>query len=617
MDVANGYTEKFVDAVKYVRSALPDTTIIAGNVVTAEMVEELILAGADIIKIGIGGGCFKTGTRVLMGNGTYKNIEDIKENEFVINKDGIPVKVLSKTNKGVKDVIKIRSNASEYTYVTPDHSFFIGDLSSCSVTTIASSGIVKLLDKESKTQPKQSKYKWKEINECDETTSMLLMPNNIQWKLDDSFKIDLEKNLKSGTYDDTCITTNNKIKFNRFMESGYDLGYIFGTHLGDGHARIMNNPTNGTECGATCWYFNITEDDIANKLSKCIENVLGIKPSISKKEDKSIIIVSLYNKCISTTLMEFGKKTEKHLPSKYYCSNDDYIEGIFDGLIDSDGNIEKCKSDTIYCFTNTSKQLIELFSWCCFNLKKSFGITKRPGGPGGLKNIRDDAQFSDSYRVKTHTLNRFTEDYVYSRLLEKTEVVGQEQVWDIEVDCPTHSFIADNMIVHNSVCITRKQAGIGYPQLSAIIECADAAHGLGGHIISDGGCTVPGDVAKAFGAGAYFVMLGGMLAGHFESGGENIMGINEQGESVVTHKEFYGMSSDVAMKKYSGGVAKYRSSEGKAVQIKYKGKIEETVLDTLGGLRSSCTYVGAVKLKELSKRTTFVKVTQQLNNVYN
>ena len=167
-----------------------------------------------------------------------------------------------------------------------------------------------------------------------------------------------------------------------------------------------------------------------------------------------------------------------------------------------------------------------------------------------------------------------------------------------------------------SVCITRKQAGVGYPQLSAIIECADAAHGLGGHIISDGGCTVPGDVAKAFGAGADFVMVGGMFAGHFESGGANIMGTNEQGEEIITHKEFYGMSSDVAMKKYSGGVAKYRSSEGKAVKIPYKGKIEETVLDTLGGLRSACTYVGANKLKELSKRTTFVRVTQQLNNVF-
>lgn len=167
-----------------------------------------------------------------------------------------------------------------------------------------------------------------------------------------------------------------------------------------------------------------------------------------------------------------------------------------------------------------------------------------------------------------------------------------------------------------SVCTTRKQTGVGYPQLSAIIECADAAHGLGAHIMSDGGCTCPGDVARAFGAGADFVMLGGMFAGHEESGGETIMETNVHGEQVPAYKEFYGMSSDIAMKKYSGGVASYRASEGKYVRIPYRGKVINTVQEILGGVRSACTYVGALKLKELSKRTTFVRVTQQLNNVF-
>jgi GMP reductase len=157
-----------------------------------------------------------------------------------------------------------------------------------------------------------------------------------------------------------------------------------------------------------------------------------------------------------------------------------------------------------------------------------------------------------------------------------------------------------------SVCTTRIQTGVGYPQLSAIIECADAAHGLGAHIIADGGCTCPGDVAKAFGAGADFVMLGGMLAGHDEGGGE----INN---GLVT---FYGMSSDTAMTKHHGGVADYRSSEGRTVQIKYKGAVKNTVLDLLGGLRSTCTYVGAPTLKQLSKCTTFIKVNRQINDVF-
>ena len=162
-----------------------------------------------------------------------------------------------------------------------------------------------------------------------------------------------------------------------------------------------------------------------------------------------------------------------------------------------------------------------------------------------------------------------------------------------------------------SVCTTRVKTGVGYPQLSAIIECADAAHGLGGQIISDGGCASPGDVAKAFGAGADFVMLGGMLAGHDESGGEII---ERNGKS---YKTFYGMSSQAAMEKHVGGVAEYRASEGKVVEVPYRGEVETTLQDILGGLRSACTYVGAQRLKELTKRTTFIRVAEQENRVYN
>ncbi len=161
-----------------------------------------------------------------------------------------------------------------------------------------------------------------------------------------------------------------------------------------------------------------------------------------------------------------------------------------------------------------------------------------------------------------------------------------------------------------SVCTTRIKTGVGYPQLSAIIECADAAHGLGGHIISDGGCKIPGDVAKAFGGGADFVMLGGMFAGHDESGGEIV---EENGKKF---RLFYGMSSQTAMDKHSGGVAEYRSSEGKTVKVSYKGAVSETVKDILGGVRSTCTYVGASTLRELSKRTTFIRVLEQENQVF-
>ncbi|XP_059037707.1 GMP reductase 2 isoform X1 [Mustela lutreola] len=268
-----------------------------------------------------------------------------------------------------------------------------------------------------------------------------------------------------------------------------------------------------------------------------------------------------------------------------------------------------------------------------------------------------------------------------------------EFVKDVRKRFPEHTIMAGNVVTGEmveelilsgadiikvgigpgSVCTTRKKTGVGYPQLSAVMECADAAHGLKGHIISvratgrggeeaatplcfllcgncgssgsgllgscrlgggprghrseclgspcslftvlltlqDGGCSCPGDVAKAFGAGADFVMLGGMLAGHSESGGELI---ERDGRK---YKLFYGMSSEMAMKKYAGGVAEYRASEGKTVAVPFKGDVEHTVRDILGGLRSTCTYVGAAKLKELSRRTTFIRVTQQVNPIFN
>ena len=162
-----------------------------------------------------------------------------------------------------------------------------------------------------------------------------------------------------------------------------------------------------------------------------------------------------------------------------------------------------------------------------------------------------------------------------------------------------------------SVCTTRKVAGVGYPQLSAISECADAAHGLGGHVMADGGCSSPGDVAKAFAAGADFVMLGGMLAGHDESGGELM-----EGENGKMYKSFYGMSSVKAMQEYYGGVAKHRAPEGKEVRVPYRGSLEETVQSVLGGVRSACSYVGARRIKDLPKCTTFIRVTRTTNEVY-
>ena len=205
-----------------------------------------------------------------------------------------------------------------------------------------------------------------------------------------------------------------------------------------------------------------------------------------------------------------------------------------------------------------------------------------------------------------------------------------ESIKEIRAKYPTHNIIAGNVVTGEmteelilsgadaikagigggSACTTRIMTGVGRPQLSTVIECADSAHGLKGMMVSDGGCTNSGDIAKAFAGGADFVMLGGMMAGHDESGGTIIQ------EDDQKFKEFYGMSSTTAQLKHSGSKPTYRASEGKRVLIPYRGSIIDTMNEILGGIRSTCTYVGAVSLKELNKRTTFIRVTQQSNEVY-
>ena len=161
-----------------------------------------------------------------------------------------------------------------------------------------------------------------------------------------------------------------------------------------------------------------------------------------------------------------------------------------------------------------------------------------------------------------------------------------------------------------SACTTRIVAGIGRPQLSTIIDCAEHAHKLNGHVASDGGCTTAGDIVKAFAGGGDFIMLGGMLAGHDESGGITIE------KDGIMYKEFYGMASATAMNKYYGGGALYKAPEGKTVLIPYRGAVINTINMILGGIRSACTYVNARELCELSENTTFIRVSQQSNEIY-
>ena len=236
------------------------------------------------------------------------------------------------------------------------------------------------------------------------------------------------------------------------------------------------------------------------------------------------------------------------------------------------------------------------------------------------KNLDDSDVYNESHWICLDVANGYTERFnEFVELMRKHEATKNKIIIAGNVCTPEATeqiILAGADIVKigigpGSVCTTRKMTGVGYPQLSATMECADAAHGLGGHIITDGGCTVVGDIAKSFGAGADFVMLGGMLAGHDECMGEKVG--NHRGAKM----KFYGMSSEDAQITYYGEKQSHRASEGKTVYVDYRGSVKNTIEEIMGGLRSACTYAGAKTIKDLPKCTTFVRVNRQLNEVFN
>jgi GMP reductase len=216
---------------------------------------------------------------------------------------------------------------------------------------------------------------------------------------------------------------------------------------------------------------------------------------------------------------------------------------------------------------------------------------------------------ANGYMTKMVDTCKIIRDKYPDKIIIAGNVCTSEGVLDLVINGKVD--IVKVGIGSGSCCTTRKQTGIGMPQLSAVMECADTAHGMDAHIISDGGLQVIGDFSKAYGSGADFVMSGSMFAGHYESGGNLIE------ENGKLYKIFYGMSSETAMNIYNGGVAKYKSSEGKTVKIEDRGPVENTILDIMGGIRSTMTYIGAKNIKNIPKCVTFIKVNRQLNTIYN
>lgn len=548
IDIAHGHHSGALEMIKSIRAltklSKSKVIIIAGNVSTPDGAYYLAQAGADIIKVGQGPGCFAAGTRILMSNGTYKNIESIVVGDRVINKNGLPVNVISTKFSGFRKIEKYsNSNHWQDSLVTHDHMHFV---------------------KKNDT----SKYGWEKTSELNNI--FLLAPRYISFSdMLETFELSME----DFGYSRNTITPS------------YELGYIFGTFLGGGTASIHKTCKVGTN-GHVTWGFGCKEFKIAVKLCSFLKSIFSINTNIKKKKNKIVVIVNC--KPLAHLLEEFGKKNNKHLPNKYFANNKDYLRGILNGLSDGDGHI-------------TSIRLIELYSICHYILHGYFpGVCKK-------EISKDLNSFNQRFFIKPYInpKNCLTKNYqlVSNSRFQVKDINIILPTYDIEVDCETHSFTANNAIVHNSCCTTRLVTGHGIPQLTAILSIKTMLleHPEFNHveIIADGGIRNSGDIAKAIASGADYVMIGKMFAGTDECPGDYFY---KDGKKFKFYRGMASLSAQQSM-------GKTAAPEGVSTNVLAIGPVGPIIKNLGDGLRSACSYSGAKNLKEFRENAQFVRVT--------
>lgn len=576
VDVAHGDSEEVFRMVSYLKSKL-DSFVIAGNIATVEAAIKLADVGADAVKVGVAPGCFAAGTRVLMSDGTYKNIESIEIGDRVINKNGKPVTVKATTSSGLRLVQKYKHvNWYTHSYATKDHRHFGVDLEGLRSEAVKDEGYAKLAVKKKKTAGFPDRKQWLELG--DPNLGAFLFPREVSFEMPESFEVDLSQFAQHHSY-----TKNLKT----ILKPNYNLGYIFGTFLGDGSAKI---PKKAKESGLVGWVFGKDEKFVAEKLQSALLEETGKEIPVKQPAGKNFLRMQLSSTYWARFLHSFGKTADKHLPKELLVDNKNYLQGIYDGLLDSDGHLS---GDGRPNFTNTSPNLIELFSILTLILKGAIPNqtehSKKETAGGGLLNVNVE-NCKQSYRT---TLNRsytsrFADDYYCVKMVEKPEDYAVVETYDIEVDDSTHSFIANNVIVHNSVCLTGPNTGFGSRgwQLSALAHVAEALEETGVKIIADGGIRKYGDIAKSVAFGADFIMIGGMFAGHDENPGELIE--FEDGPK----KAFFGSASE-----HQKGEEKH--VEGMKTYVPYKGSLSNTLRIIRENLQSSVSYAGGRELLDL------------------
>ncbi len=428
-------------------------------------------------------------------------------------------------------------------------------------------------------------------------SDVFLLPRRIAFELPDGLQIDLR---------DFAVRKERQLaRYRTEITDSYELGYVFGTFLGDGTA--FRAASRNSEVGRVSWAFGPNEGGIAAKLVGCLKAVTGV--DVEPTPTAKVMHIHFYSLQWARILWAFGKRDEKHLPGQYLCGNPLYLRGLFDGLLDSDGHTA---GDGRLSFCNSSPRLVELFNVLTFLLEGSFpNTTTEQPTAGGLRDV-DVTHCRPTHRSRlniSHRKRHMREHQVVKRLGTRRSRLAVP-VYDIEVDCPTHSFIADNAIVHNSICTTRVISGVGVPQITAIYQAARGVGDADVPIIADGGIRYSGDVSKALAAGAHSVMLGSLLAGLAESPGETII---YKGRSFKTYR---GMGSIGAM--MAGSKDRYRQDgggrdklvpEGVEGRVPYKGPLAPFVFQLVGGLRAGMGYCGARNIEDLRTRSRFILVS--------
>lgn len=585
IDTANGNMPKLHEAIKKAKEIHKERLVImAGNVSSVEAFAALAKTGVDYIRVGVGGGCLAEDTRILMREGWCKNIKNINVGDYVINGEGNPVKVIGVKYSGLKKVVKHKHNRFyKPTFVTPEHLHW--GLPTSRLENF-NNGYKKFIEK------KETEIGWYGLK--DNEKALYFLPKKINYSLPPDFYIDISNYIYSSK---TELTKTN-------IYSSYKTGYLFGTFLGDGNSSIIRKQSINriNSSGQVTWYFNITERNYANKVSEYIKDVFDLH---TKEEIlENVIKVHVYCQPLARFFREFyTEDKKKKLPEQFYCLNKEYLQGLYDGLIDSDGTWGNEK-DSRDSFTNTSFHLIELLNFINNVLFENHANNEFAEARLTTFGLSSSFKWRKNKVEERREFNNFS--IVKSLYIDKVEEIID--TYDIEVDCPTHSFIANNCIVHNSACNTTSNTGVGQEDLEELIsECyrikeinkknieyfelnkfsteAVAYNITNVKIVADGISTYIKQCQEKYGfndngyaainkllyAGADLVMIGGLFAQCLESAGDKTSKIrHNSGENWIASGkavfEIWNNENDELMVKYSGmstheEQSKYRKPE--------------------------------------------------------